>query len=116
VNIQEVAGVLAKIKLGDNREVNKLVIADWADVIGDLDFDDAIEAVVMHRRESGTYLQAAHIRENVRVLNARRERKERVDNPFQVEPWAEPPFDRAAHEAETAKWVEFYKRQKAGAK
>jgi hypothetical protein len=65
VNIQQVAAVVAKVKLGDNRDVDKLVLQEWEASIGDLDFDMAIEAVSMHRRESTDYLQPAHIRRNV---------------------------------------------------
>jgi hypothetical protein len=84
VNNQQVAAVLAKIQLGDNRETDAagLVLAEWVDSIGDLDFDDAVEAVRMHRRETTVYLQPAHVRANVRLLRARRERDVRVSQPM----------------------------------
>lgn len=75
MNIQEVATVLAKIKIGDNREVDRAVVSEWNDSIGDLDFVDAITAVTMHRRESLTYLMPAHIRANVRRIREERARQ-----------------------------------------
>ena len=80
MNIEEVSNVLARVQLGDNREVDDkgLVLGDWVDLIGDLDFTLAIEAVRMHRCESTAYLVAAHIRANVRLLQGRAEREARI--------------------------------------
>lgn len=78
MTVDEVKQVLAKVQLGDNRQVDRLVLAEWQDTIGDLDFADAIEGVRMHRRESTEYLLPAHVRANVRLLQARRERAERI--------------------------------------
>lgn len=88
MNIQETAAVLAKIKIGDNREVDSkgLVLREWHEAIGHLNFGDAIEAVAMHRRESTDYLLAAHVVANVKRVRAARERDERVNNPRQIEP------------------------------
>lgn len=72
MNKQEVAAVVAKVKLGDNREVNELVLMEWFDTIGHLDVRDAIEAVTMHRRESTAYLMPAHIIANVRRIKESR--------------------------------------------
>ena len=82
MNAAQVAAVVAKIRLGDNRETSREVILEWVDSIGDLDFDDAVEAVRMHRRETTVYLQPAHVRANVRLLRARRERDVRVSQPM----------------------------------
>ena len=83
MNNTEVAMVLAKIQLGDNRDVDAagLVLAEWIDSIGDLDFADAVEAVRMHRKLSTAYLLPAHLRENVRLIRARRERERRATAP-----------------------------------
>lgn len=72
MNAEEVAKVLAKIRLGDNRETSREALLEWIDNIGDLEFADAIEAVRMHRRESTAYLMPAHIRENVKAIKAAR--------------------------------------------
>ena len=68
---QECAKVLAKIQLGDNRQVDKLTLEEWFDTIGHLPFAPAIEAVRMHRQESTDYLQPAHVIRNVRRLEER---------------------------------------------
>lgn len=88
MNIQETAAVLAKIKIGDNREIDSkgIVLREWHQEIGHLPYQDALEAVVMHRQESTEYLQAGHIVANVARILRRRERDERVNNPRQIEP------------------------------
>jgi hypothetical protein len=113
VNINETANVLAKIQLGDNREITPLVIQEWHDTIGDLPYADAVEAVRMHRRDTTAYLMPAHIRENVRVIQRRRERAERVTRPALPRP--EITLDREAFERETREWVEFWREERARA-
>jgi hypothetical protein len=80
MNISEVAAVLAKVQLGDNRDIDTkgLVLAEWEDTIGDLPFDAAIEGVRMHRRDSKDYLTPAHVRANVRLIQSRWERDARI--------------------------------------
>ena len=80
MNIEEVAKVLAKVQLSDNRDIDErgLVLAEWEDTIGDLPFDAAIEAVRMHRRDSTAYLTAAHVRANVQLIQSRWERDARI--------------------------------------
>lgn len=65
--------VLAKVQLGDNRQVDALVMREWFDTIGHLRFEDAIAAVTMHRQESTDYLMPAHI-----IRNAARARDQRT--------------------------------------
>lgn len=72
MNQQEVAKVLARIQAGDNRTVDQVTLAHWGETIGHLPFEDALEAVVMHFRESSDYLVAAHvIRNAARIREAR---------------------------------------------
>lgn len=113
MNIDETAKVLAKIQLGDNREVTRLVLQEWHDTIGDLPYDDAVEAVRMHRRDSTTYLMPAHVRENVRIIVNRRERAERIARPALPRP--EITLNREQHEAETQQWIEHYRKERADA-
>lgn len=61
MNRLEMARLLAKIQLGDRRQVTDLVIADWMETIGHLTYQDAYTAVVAHRRESTEYLMPGHI-------------------------------------------------------
>lgn len=114
MNIQETAAVLAKIKLGDNREVDSagLVLREWHDAIGDLEYRDAVEAVVMHRKDSISYLLPAHVRANVRLIVARRERALRASNMGRLEASRPSTFDRATFEAATAHFVEFWRERK----
>jgi len=61
MNRSECAKVLAKIQLGDNRQVDTLTLEEWFDTIGHLRFEDAIGAVRLHRQESTDYLMPAHV-------------------------------------------------------
>lgn len=108
----EVVKVLARIQMDDNRQVDRVVVQSWVDEIGDLEFQDAIEAVVMHRKSTPEWLMAAHVRQNVRLICDRRARDVRVNSPRQIPPRVIT-LDRAAHEAEVAYWVEFYRRERA---
>jgi phosphoribosylanthranilate isomerase len=82
----EVVKVLARVQMDDNRQVDRVVVNSWVEEIGDLEFQEALEAVVMHRRETTQWLMAAHVRENVRRIRYMRARDERVANPRQIEP------------------------------
>jgi hypothetical protein len=61
MNVSETATLLGKIQVGDNREVSDVVVAEWHDTINYLRFDDAVEAVRLHRRSSTEYLSPAHV-------------------------------------------------------
>lgn len=67
MNYDEMKHLLAKISLGDNRQVDKLIIADWLETIGHLAYQDAYQAVVTHRRDSTEYLMPGHITRLVRA-------------------------------------------------
>ncbi|MEX1078902.1 MAG: hypothetical protein WED09_07325 [Homoserinimonas sp.] len=66
----EMALLLAKVQLGDNRHVDGLVLDYWLDTIGDLELDVALEALKKFRRERpGTYLEPGHLLELSGVLD-----------------------------------------------
>jgi hypothetical protein len=67
VNQAEVVKVVARIQAGDNRTVDEVTVAHWTEMIGHLRFEDALEAVVTHFRESTAYLMPAHV-----IASARR--------------------------------------------
>lgn len=69
MNDHDLVKVLAKIQLGDNRQVDHGTVAFWRETIGDLDVQDALDAVAQHFRESTDYLQPAHLR---RIVKERR--------------------------------------------
>lgn len=71
MNLQETAQVLAKIQLGDNRQVDELTVREWHDSIGHLTVHEAIEAVRLHRQESTAYLMPAHVVANVHRVRDR---------------------------------------------
>jgi len=112
MNYQEVSAVLAKIKLGDNRQIDDkgLVLRDWFDSIGDLEYSDAIAAVVLHRRESTEYLMPAHIRVGAKRARDSREREERKRRPaIEHVPIT---LDRPKFEAETQAVIEAHRAAK----
>lgn len=57
----EVAKVLAFAATFDNRKVDDFTIESWRLVIGHLRYDDAMQAIALHRRESSAYLEPAHV-------------------------------------------------------
>lgn len=73
MNKAECAKVLAKIQLGDNRQVDALTLEEWFDTIGHLDFEAAVAGVRLHRQESTDYLMPAHV-----IRNAYRAREARL--------------------------------------
>ena len=113
----EVVKVLARIQADDNRDIGQITVASWQQGIGDLDFREALDAVALHRRESKDWLMPAHVRANVRLLRARRkaaedrarsiERQRMLNGSTQA---ADDVFDRAAFDALTEQWVEYYRQ------
>lgn len=110
---EQVAKVLARIQLGDNRQVDRATLAEWIDGIGDLDFDDAIEGVRMHRRDSTAYLQIAHVRANVRMFKDREARHERFLRGPAIAPQVIT-LDRPDFELQTVEAIEYWRKQKGG--
>jgi len=72
VNFLETSELLARIQVGDNRKVDDLVIEEWWHLVKDLRLADAVEAVREHRRVSGEYLTAQHVRAGVKRLRSAR--------------------------------------------
>ena len=114
MNNSQVALVLAKIQLGDNREIDSqgLVLREWHESIGDLKFEDAIEAVKLHRRESSAYLTPNHVRVGAQRARDAREREERKRQPA-IEA-SKITLDRELFEAETLAAIEAHRASKAG--
>ena len=79
MNIEQTAVILAKVAALDNRNDTDAAILAWHEVIGDLDYFDALEAVAIHRRESTEYLMPAHIRAIVARLRSERSQREAKD-------------------------------------
>lgn len=81
MTIDEMKVVLAKVQLGDNRQVDKATLLEWFDTAGFLNGQDALEAVRMHRRESTDYLQPAHLIKNVGRIHEQRGRQVLLNSP-----------------------------------
>ncbi len=72
MDIQQTARLLALVQIGDNRRVDRAVVAAWHDLVHDLPLDDALDAVRAHRRESTDYLLPAHVIAGVRRIRGAR--------------------------------------------
>lgn len=106
----EVVKVLARVQMDDNRQVDRVVVQAWIQEIGHLDFEDALEAVVMHRKSTPAWLMAAHICENVRLIRNRRARDERVAHPaIERQPIT---LDREKFEEQTQYWIDYWRQKK----
>jgi hypothetical protein len=69
----QIVDLLSLISARDNRTVGQATVAVWLEDIGDLDFDDARQAVAAHfREEPGVWLMAAHVRQRVKKIRADR--------------------------------------------
>lgn len=71
MNIQETNQLLIRMQVIDNRQIGDSTVIAWHELVGDLDYGMAVEAVKLHQRESMAYLTPAHVRANVeRILLA----------------------------------------------
>lgn len=113
MTIDELKVVVAKIQLGDNRQVDRLVLEYWWELIGDTNYDDALAAVNMHRREKpGLWLEPGHVLAGARRAADIRAREERKNRPA-IEP-EQVTLDRARFEAETAAAIEAARKKREG--
>lgn len=114
MNSFEMKRLLAKISLGDNRQVDQLVIDDWMETIGHLSYQDAYAAVVAHRRDSTDYLMPGHITSGVGHIIRERERDESRARAMRALPHAPNTFPgREAWDAMVAAAIEDNKRKDA---
>lgn len=65
MNFDDTARLLAQIAVIDSRAANRDVVLYWAELFRDVDFRDASQAVIEHRRTSTEYLQPAHVFQGV---------------------------------------------------
>ncbi|NEA21575.1 hypothetical protein [Actinomadura bangladeshensis] len=74
MNTDEVIDLLTlHIAARDRRTVGKADVAVWVADVGDLAFDEAVEAVAAHFREQpDTWLMAGHVRKRVKAARAKR--------------------------------------------
>lgn len=86
----ETAKLLAKAALVDNRNIDRLTIEAWHEIVGHLDYHDAIEALTRHRATSTDYLVPAHIVQGVQAIQAERRAAARREIPADSVPDADP--------------------------
>ncbi|MET0416032.1 MAG: hypothetical protein ABW022_08430 [Actinoplanes sp.] len=79
MNPGEMARLLAACAMYDYRPVEKPDVAAWMNVIGDLDYDDAMEAVRLHYGQSTERMMPAHVRAGVKAVRDERRRLEPSD-------------------------------------
>jgi len=111
MTIDELKQVVAKIQLGDNRQVDRLVLEYWWELIGDIDFEDAKQAVNFHRLEQpGKWLEPGHVAAGSKRARDIRERDARRSQPA-IES-AQITLDREQFERETAVAIEAARKRK----
>ncbi len=71
---EDTAKLLAAAAMFDYRKADRDDILMWHSVIGDLNYDDAIEAVKHHYAQSTDRLMPAHVRQGVKAIRDERER------------------------------------------
>lgn len=72
----EVIDLLTTAAAYDRRKVGDADVVAWRAAIGDLDFPDALDAVVGHYTESTEWLMPAHVRTRVKAIRSARLAKE----------------------------------------
>lgn len=114
MTIDELKQVVAKIQLGDNRQVDRLVLEYWWELIGNLHFEDAKQAVNFHRLEQpGKWLEPGHVVAGSKRARDIRERDARRSQPA-IES-AQITLDREQFDRETTAAIEeARKRKEAG--
>lgn len=84
MNIRETTELLTRAQLIDNRRVEEATVLAWHELVDDIDFAPAVEAVRLHFRESTAYLVPAHVRKNVdRILYAAEQPEDEYGNPLE---------------------------------
>ncbi len=62
MELSQTAQVYAKVQLFDNRQpADRVMLQAWHEVLGHLDYADALEAVAVHMRGSTEYITPAHL-------------------------------------------------------
>jgi len=73
VTPEQTAGLLTYIARGDSRvSTDTANVSYWHDLVGDLEFVDAYEAVREHRMTSEVMLQPVHVRKGAALAGKRR--------------------------------------------
>lgn len=81
MDLRETANLLRYVNLHDKRLVDELVIRDWQDLLGDLEYSDCYQAVREHRMNSTEYLLPVHIRRGAKRFAEARRRAQADQHP-----------------------------------
>ena len=97
MNIQETNQLLIRIQVIDNRQIGDSTVIAWHELVGDLDYGLAVEAVKLHQRESTAYLTPAYVRANVERMQVASlgAREDEWGNPVEVDEAALSAYRRA---------------------
>lgn len=76
---EQTAALLALIAVCDRRSVGVPEIAAWHQLLGEVDYDDACEAVRRHFRGSRDYLMPVHVVDGAAEIDRERRRIARLD-------------------------------------
>lgn len=96
MNKREIGQLLTMAALVDGRTVTPEACLMWHEVIGDIDYDMALEAVKDHFSRTTAWLLPAHVRDGVKAARARREvedARQRALNPAPAKVGAPMPAD-----------------------
>jgi hypothetical protein len=78
MNAAEVGDLIARMALVDNRkppeddEAKAAMIMSWLELVGDLNYDDAVQAVRDHYRESREWIMPSDVRRRVKTIRGER--------------------------------------------
>lgn len=98
MNKLEISKLLASVSTFDNRKIAMETVEAWYLALGDLDYEESSEAIVIHFRETTDWLMPAHIRRNVSRIQDRKARIERMKRPRIESKAFDYDFDREEHE------------------
>lgn len=75
MDIKQTGMVLAFISLIDNRAVSEESILAWHELLRDVEFEHAKDAVTHHFRTSTDYIRPAHIIQGARLIKMERKKE-----------------------------------------
>lgn len=109
MNKTEVAKLLTVASMVDNRTVARETVEAWFPLLQDIEYQDGVEGVQMHFRETDKYLMPAHVRANAKRARRDRELREERQNRRAIEPRVVT-LDRQEFERQTREAIEQYTR------
>jgi hypothetical protein len=75
MDIKQTGLILAKIALIESREATNETIRAWHEILEDINFEDAMEALLRHYRNSSDACKPAHIVRGAREVKDERKKR-----------------------------------------